>query len=1429
MIDVTSGRRSKSKLKMDLLKSFGADFQLGVKSPLNFAGEAGNAIIYPVGHHIAIRDIFGKEDLRKNDVMFIYNDDDVQKITSMNTTRDYTLFLTCESKPHSAVISVYNLSKLNFKSIMIFKAMRRIESTIYKQFIFASCTKDGNCIASIGKLRENDDLHGIIWDVQIYQTLKPENYKPKCVFPLPKGANKITIFGKLLCTSGDQHLAFWYLHENSVKEFKGEVKNLNLSVCNFVDHEWLNLKIPTLAAINEQKELYILEGFSENKNFYTKIMSGDSNDDENSSRSLLVDSFIIKQHITNIFNDNDIIPNIIKCFNNGIVVGSNKGNLLFVEKNISNDTTTFTPIRITKREKNFAVTGLAVSKDQEFLAVSYESNEIAFVNIKNIFNSLKSQNFELRMNLVCDGFHQGPITTMDVSLQRPVIVTASSFDKSIRVWNFLTGHCEYCKVILSEKERNHEKEMDILAVAIHPNGYYVAVSDKEMIRFFHLCYKELRYYNNEISPNEITHSDCHLLKFSFGGHLLAAVSGRQLFIIRSYTRETLKIFDTPHTSKIESVFFHDQDHYVFTVGSDGMIIEYNLFNFHFEKISSKIITYFSGCYCYLNKTQSVLIAVGQEGSDTHVINEVLCTEIENVGNFLGNIGQKENENDNNLMNFGNTFTRNNENYSTKIKESLSSICSIKSKRFDIGAYATGSDMGVLSLYPSLLCLDSKGKPNTKLADPWISIKSHRGRVTNINFNRDTNLLFSSGDDGNLFVYCIHELQDGENLSYENNTTMNMNQITSILDEGLGDNVLYPLKSIFLKEEEIQNQNNMIDEYINQEEKLKGEHATKLRERGIELNDNLVRETNKLKEELRVEILDKDNIIDKYKEKIKNLENEQRQILIDKEKQYTERIDQMSNTIHDLNSKIYSLKSEHEIDLKKKDESFEKKFKEIDKELRKEFEKIKNDNEKLTNDLKMRQKMEEYKFIHLDQEHEQEINDKNEEFENVISKLEKERLINQGEISSLANDKKKLDNELHSCERELKKKAEEIKRHIETIHTLRKENEKKEMEKEEIKKKLKEIESMLQEKSKLAGFSSKLKNELYIKNVEIMSKFNKQQNENAELRKISKNTEKQLDNNIKLLNDKKEEVNKKETQLEEYKNKYERERHNVKLLEKDLDNLLQQIYDTFQTNDKNLILKSIKKIYNTYLTADQIRKINNAKLNENIRDELTKQIDFLQKGILSIADQKAKREANQNSEIFKKTKENAELIKQLNIKKKAYTVLEKDFFITKSDLSAKIKKYEQLERERNNLTKNNGLLSNTLKNIGLPSISGDQGLGLGDMSKLDKNNNFNSTIYVMNNGSTPFLDQNGPYGNMNRTSMNGFGSLGRSVDRKSWKDTKLYKGNTLSYFKKNLDNAYKMKEIKKILDEKNNIIRKQNNEISNLKNTLLIKESELFGK
>ena len=83
-----------------------------------------------------------------------------------------------------------------------------------------------------------------------------------------------------------------------------------------------------------------------------------------------------------------------------------------------------------------------------------------------------------------------------------------------------------------------------------------------------------------------------------------------------------------------------------------------------------------------------------------------------------------------------------------------------------------------------------------------------------------------------------------------------------------------------------------------------------------------------------------------------------------------------------------------------------------------------------------------------------------------------------------------------------------------------------------------------------------------------------------------------------------------------------------------------------------------------------------------------------------------------------------------------------------------------------------------------------------------------------------MKQNSPLINdmiMNKIS-NGFNkNLRGIIDKKIWEDIKLYKGNILSFFKKSSENIYKMKEIKKILDEKNSVIRKQNNEITNLKN------------
>ncbi len=321
--------------------------------------------------------------------------------------------------------------------------------------------------------------------------------------------------------------------------------------------------------ISDKNDIFIIEGYYDKRDIKKQT--------EEDDLSLKIEKFVIKQHIGNCFNSIYINSCVVKPFLRGLVIGSNQGNILFIEKT-SNNEHPYQPLRLISRDKQAKAVAMSFNNSQNYMAIAYDSNEICYFNTNNIIDNLRNRNFDLKLELVCDGFHQGAITGMDVALQRPIIVTTSKTDKTIRIWNYLTGHCEYCKIILTEKD-NSEKEMDILAIAIHPSGYYMAVSDKDNINFFHLCYKELRIYNNDSNSNESSKFNCNILKFSNGGHLLAAAGGRNVYIMRSYSRETLKVFKTNHHGNIKNISFDEKDYFLYSIGSDGMIIEYNLFEF----------------------------------------------------------------------------------------------------------------------------------------------------------------------------------------------------------------------------------------------------------------------------------------------------------------------------------------------------------------------------------------------------------------------------------------------------------------------------------------------------------------------------------------------------------------------------------------------------------------------------------------------------------------------------------------------------------------------------------------------------------------------------------------------------------------------------------------------------------------------------------
>jgi len=477
--------------------------------------------------------------------------------------------------------------------------------------------------------------------------------------------------------------------------------------------------------------------------------------------------------------------------------------------------------------------------------------------------------------------------------------------------------------------------------------------------------------------------------------------------------------------------------------------------------------------------------------------------------------------------------------------------------------------------------------------------------------------------------------------------MNINKLSSILDEGLGDNVLYPLHEIFNYEEQAESLSNLLLEEKKQKNFLISNHQNNLKELEGKLNKQREQEIKSLDDKLKELKVTKDSTIDHYEEKIKQIVIEKNQRLLENEQNYNLRIDQMSNTIHDLTSQIHYLKNKHIVEMNQKDQEYEKKFKDFELELRKKFEELKSNNDKLVEELHQREKLEELKFVHLDQEHEQEIAYKIENYEKVLAQEKNIKIMNQNEILSLKDQKIKLEQEKTEKENTIKKFSDELERQIFSNQNLKKIIEQKEKDTEDLKKKLKKSEEVLQEKSTLANFSNKLRNELYKKNNEIMSNFNQQQGDISELKTNNKSMEKELEEAMRLLENYEKEVAKQKILIDELKYKCYEERKNAKMKENEMDNLLKKIYNSFQTNDKKKIFEGISEIYRMYLSSDKRKFIDSSRLNVDIRDELEKQINFLHNTLSNVTDIKKKRDNIQINAIHGRTEENSTLINELN--------------------------------------------------------------------------------------------------------------------------------------------------------------------------------------
>ncbi|TPX41520.1 hypothetical protein SeMB42_g05538 [Synchytrium endobioticum] len=155
-------------------------------------------------------------------------------------------------------------------------------------------------------------------------------------------------------------------------------------------------------------------------------------------------------------------------------------------------------------------------------------------------------------------FHHGAITGLDLCCRKPLVATCSS-DKSIRLWNYLSGQVDLVRYFPDEP----------FSVSLHPSGLYVLAGFSDKLRLMNVLMDDLRLYK------EFAVRACREVRFSNGGHLFAAAHGNAIQVFNTWTFDIVAVLKG-HNGKVRSLHWTPDDQFLVSAGSDGAVYTWSV-------------------------------------------------------------------------------------------------------------------------------------------------------------------------------------------------------------------------------------------------------------------------------------------------------------------------------------------------------------------------------------------------------------------------------------------------------------------------------------------------------------------------------------------------------------------------------------------------------------------------------------------------------------------------------------------------------------------------------------------------------------------------------------------------------------------------------------------------------------------------------------
>lgn len=147
-----------------------------------------------------------------------------------------------------------------------------------------------------------------------------------------------------------------------------------------------------------------------------------------------------------------------------------------------------------------------------------------------------------------------------------MLITCSRDDQSIRLWNYLTGECEFAsEFYVRENGLIRSQAKPLITVAIHPSGYQLAIACIDKIVVNSIFHDILR------AINSLQIANAHILKYSRGGHLLFVVDKNGIRAYNSYTLKPASDIIRRDGLKLTELVFADLDRAFAIVHTNGKV------------------------------------------------------------------------------------------------------------------------------------------------------------------------------------------------------------------------------------------------------------------------------------------------------------------------------------------------------------------------------------------------------------------------------------------------------------------------------------------------------------------------------------------------------------------------------------------------------------------------------------------------------------------------------------------------------------------------------------------------------------------------------------------------------------------------------------------------------------------------------------------